>query len=36
MKFQPPADGNTKEKKLFSLAHEAQRAGELSDRFNLS
>jgi hypothetical protein len=31
MKFQPPADGNTTEKKLFSLAHETQRAGELSD-----
>jgi hypothetical protein len=31
MKFQPPADGNTKEKKQFSLAHETQRVGELSD-----
>jgi hypothetical protein len=26
---QPPADGNTKKKKLFSLAHETQRVGEL-------
>jgi hypothetical protein len=26
---QPPADGNTKKKKLFSLAHETLRVGEL-------
>jgi hypothetical protein len=33
---QPPADGNTKKKKLFSLAHETQRVGELFDCFNLT
>jgi hypothetical protein len=27
---QPSADGNTKKKKRFSLAHETQRVGELS------
>jgi hypothetical protein len=26
---QPPADGNTKKKKRFSLAHQTQRVGEL-------
>jgi hypothetical protein len=33
---QPSADGDTKKKKLFSLAHETQRVGELFNSFNLS
>jgi hypothetical protein len=33
---QPSADGDTKKKKLFSLAHETQRVGELFNLFNLS
>jgi len=33
---EPPADGNPKKKKLFLLAHETQRVGELFDCFNLT